>query len=244
MSNYTIHGADLQFVEIELDPEQSIVAENGSMMYMEDGIEMDTRLGDGSAKHSGFLGSLIGAGKRALTGEKAFLGFFTNKGNQTAKLAFAAPHPGMIVPINLAELGGVIYCQKRAFLCAAKGVSINIGFTRKLGAGFFGGHGFILQKLQGETVVFIHAGGAIIEKNLEQNQKIRVDTGSIVGFQGSVTFNIEVVTGFKNIFFGGEQLFLSTLTGPGKIWIQSLPYPRLVNNIWDSILVMEQKKRQ
>lgn len=241
--DYSIHGGDMQYVDITLDPGETVVSENGAMMYMESGIQMDTKLGDGSDDNSGFFGSLLGAGKRKLLlKEKAFLSFFTNKSQSRRKVAFSAPYPGMIVPLDLKNLGGTVFCQKESFLCGARGIAVNVGITKKIGAGFFGGDGFILQKLQGDGLAFIHSGGSIAEKELKQGETLYVDTGSLVGFQGSVKFDIKMVTGFKNIMFGDEKLFLSTMVGPGKVWVQSMPYRRFIAHFQQTWLDMVQKK--
>ena len=229
--DYQIFGADIQFVEIELDPDEAVVGEAGAMFYMEDDIQMDTIFGDGSAGQSGLLGKLMGAGKRLVTGESLFTTVFMNGGKLKRKLAFGAAYPGKIIPVHLSEVGGTLLCQKDAFLCAAKGVSLGIAFQKRLGAGFFGGEGFILQKLEGDGLVFIHAGGAIIEKTLQAGQTLRVDTGCIVAFEKKVDFDVKFVGGIRTALFGGEGLFFTTLTGPGKIWLQSLPLARLANRI-------------
>lgn len=240
--DYAIHGADLQFVEIELDPGEVAVAEAGAMMYMEQGIQMTTKLGDGGQKSKGLLGGVLGMGKRKLTGENLFMTFFTNNGNMKHKVAFAAAFPGRIVALDLLQMGGTIMCQKHAFLCGAKGVSIDLGFTKRISTGLFGGAGFILQRLQGDGLVFIHAGGTIIEKELGPDDVYYVDTGSLVAFQPSVDFNIRVIKGITSMMFAGEDLFLSTLKGPGKIWIQSLPHTRFVANLAANITKQTKKK--
>jgi len=225
---YEVKGSDIQYVETNLAPGHSVLAEPGSMMFMEHGIQMQTKMGDGSKKNSGIIGSMVGLGKRAMTGEDYFLTFFENKDDENRKVAFTAPYPGQIATLKLSELGGAALCQKGSFLCAAKGTSIDVGITKKLGAAIFGGEGFILQKIQGDGVAFIHAGGSIEEKTLANGESLYVDTGSVVGFQSSVDFDIKTITGFKNILFGGEEFFFAKLTGPGKVWIQSMPYPRLL----------------
>ncbi len=229
--DYTIHGDDLQFVEIELDPTEAVVAEAGGMMFMEQGIEMDTIFGDGSQQSSGFLGSLVGAGKRLLTGESLFMTVFQNQSQGKRKVAFGAPYPGKIIPVNLAQIGGEIWAQKDAFLCAAKGVSVGIAFNRRIGAGLFGGEGFIMERLQGDGWAFLHAGGTIIQKQLGPGEVLRVDTGCIVGFQPTVQFDIQYVGKIKTALFGGEGLFFATLQGPGHVWLQSLPFSRLADRI-------------
>src|SRR5512142_2431792 len=229
--DYQIHGDDMQFVEIELDPNEAVVAEAGGMMYMDDGIEMETIFGDGSQQNSGFLGALMGAGKRLLTGESLFMTVFQNRGTGKRKVAFGAPYPGKIVPVHLQEVCGELLAQKDAFLCAAKGVSLGIAFTKRFGAGLFGGEGFILERLQGDGLAFVHAGGTILERQLAPGETLRVDTGCIVAFQPSVQYDIQLVGGIKTALFGGEGLFFATLQGPGKIWLQSLPFSRLAGRI-------------
>ena len=232
--DYKVFGDDLQFVEIELDPSEAVVAEAGGMMYMDDGIEMETIFGDGSQQNSGFLGALMGAGKRLLTGESLFMTVFQNRGTGKRKVAFGAPYPGKIVPVHLAELGGEVWAQKDSFLCAAKGVSVGIAFNKRMGAGLFGGEGFIMQRLQGDGWAFMHAGGTIIERQLAPGQVLRVDTGCVVGFQPTVDFNIEYVGKIKSALFGGEGLFFATLRGPGRVWLQSLPLSRLADRIYSA----------
>ena len=230
--DYKIYGGDMQFVEIELDPGEATVAEAGGMMYMEDGIEMETIFGDGSnTGGGGFLGALMGAGKRLLTGESLFMTVFVNKGQGKRKVAFGAPYPGTIVPVNLSQVGGELIAQKDSFLCAAKGVSVGIAFQKKLGAGFFGGEGFIMQRLQGDGLAFVHAGGTLHERILAPGEGLRVDTGCIVAFQSTVDYDIQFVGKIKSALFGGEGLFFATLRGPGKVWLQSLPLSRMANRI-------------
>jgi uncharacterized protein (TIGR00266 family) len=229
--DYKIFGDDMQFVEVELDPGEATVAEAGGMMYMDDGIEMETVFGDGSQKQSGFMGALMGAGKRLLTGESLFMTVFFNRTTQKRKLAFGAPYPGKIVPVHLAEIGGTLIAQKDSFLAAAKGVSVGIAFQRRLGVGLFGGEGFIMQKLEGDGWAFVHAGGTLQERTLAPGEKVRVDTGCIVAMQPSVNYDIQYVGKIKTALFGGEGLFFATLTGPGRIWLQSLPLSRLANRI-------------
>jgi len=228
---YTIYGDDMQFVEVELDPNEATVAEAGGMMYMEDGIEMETVFGDGSQQQSGIMGALMGAGKRLLTGESLFMTVFYNRSGQKKKVAFGAPYPGKIIAIHLAEVGGELVAQKDSFLAAAKGVSIGIAFQRRLGVGLFGGEGFIMQRLQGNGWAFVHAGGTLQERTLAPGELVRVDTGCIVALQPSVNYEIEYVGKIKSALFGGEGLFFATLRGPGKIWLQSLPLSRLANRI-------------
>lgn len=229
--DYKIFGDDMQFVEVELDPMEAAVAEAGGMMYMDDGIAMETIFGDGSQQSSGFLGALMGAGKRLLTGESLFMTVFQNQGQGKKRVAFGAPYPGKIIPVHLAELGGEIWAQKDAFLCAAKGVSVGIAFNKRIGAGLFGGEGFIMERLQGDGWAFLHAGGTLYERILAPGELMRVDTGCVVGFQPSVDFDIQMVRGIKSALFGGEGLFFATLRGPGKIWLQSLPFSRMADRI-------------
>jgi len=230
--DYKVFGDDLQYVEVELDPNEAAVAEAGGMMYMEDGIEMETIFGDGSQQQSGFLGALLGAGKRLLTGESLFMTVFWNRSQGKKRVAFGAPYPGKIIPVHLAEIGGDLMAQKDSFLCAAKGVSVGIGFNKKLGAGLFGGEGFIMERLQGDGWAFLHAGGTIRELTLAPGELLRIDTGCIVGFQPSVDFDIQFVGKIKSALFGGEGLFFATLRGPGRVWLQSLPFSRLANRIF------------
>ena len=232
--DYEIFGDDMQFVEIELDPQEAALAEAGAMMYMDDGIKMETIFGDGSQQQSGILGSLMGAGKRLLTGESLFMTVFGNEGSSKKRVAFGAPYPGKIVPVHLTVVGGELIAQKDSFLCAAKGVSIGIAFQKRFGAGLFGGEGFIMQRLEGDGMAFVHAGGTLHERTLDAGEQIRVDTGCIVAFQPSVDYDIQFVGGIKSALFGGEGLFLATLRGPGKIWLQSLPFSRLADRIFAS----------
>ena len=228
--DYKLYGDDLQAVEVELDPQETVIAEAGGMNWMEDGISFEARMGDGTKPSSGFFGGLLGMGKRLLTGESLFLTHFTNIGSGKKKVAFASPYPGKILPVNLAELGGSITCQKDAFLCAAKGTEITITFNKKIGAGFFGGEGFILQKLNGDGMAFLHAGGTIIEKKLN-GEKLKIDTGCIVGFAGDIDYDIEQAGDLKSMLFGGEGLFLATLQGTGTVYLQTLPFSRLADRI-------------
>lgn len=229
--DYKIYGEEMQFVEIELDPQETVVAESGSFMMMEDGIRMETIFGDGSQQQGGFLGKIFSAGKRLLTGESLFMTAFTNGGSGKKHVSFASPYPGKIIPMNLAELNGRLICQKDAFLCAAKGVSIGIEFQKKLGTGLFGGEGFIMEKLEGDGYAFVHAGGMVTEKTLQPGEVLKVDTGCIVAFTSGVDYNIEFIGGIKNSLFGGEGLFFATLRGPGKVWVQSLPISRLASRM-------------
>lgn len=230
--DYKIIGEEMQCVEIELDPQETVIAESGSFMMMDEVIQMETIFGDGSKQdNSGFMGKLFSAGKRLLTGESLFMTAFTNAGHGKKKATFASPYPGKIIPLDLALLNGKIICQKDAFLCAAKGVSVGIEFQRKLGTGLFGGEGFIMQKLEGDGLAFVHAGGTIIERDLASGELIKIDTGCIVAFTSDIAYDIQFVKGIKNAIFGGEGLFFATLRGPGKVWIQSLPISRLASRI-------------
>jgi uncharacterized protein (TIGR00266 family) len=229
---YQILGDDMQFVKIELDPREAVVAEAGSMMYVEDGVQMDTVFGDGSGQQKGFMGALLGAGKRLLTGESLFMTVFHNESAEKRRVAFAAPYPGKIQALHLAELGGELLCQKDSFLCAAKGVTLGIAFNRRFGAGLFGGEGFILQRLQGDGWTFVHAGGTLEERTLGPGESLRVDTGCLVAFQPTVTYDIQFVGGIKTALFGGEGLFFALLRGPGRVWLQSLPFSRLASRIY------------
>lgn len=230
--DYTLHGDDMQFVEIELDPQEAAIGEAGSMMYMEDGIQMDTIFGDGSAQQSGVFGKLLGAGKRLLTGESLFTTVYVNQGTAKRKVAFAAPYPGKILPLDLSNYGGTLICQKDAFLCAAKGVALGIAFQKKLGTGFFGGEGFIMEKLEGDGLAFCHASGTLIERQLAPGETLRVDTGCVVAYTPDVDFDVQYVGGIKTALFGGEGLFFAVLGGPGTIWLQSLPFARLASRVF------------
>ena len=232
--DFDIHGEEMQFVEVELDPGESVVAEAGSMMYMGEGIEMETTFGDGSAQQSTMMDKLVGAGKRLLTGESLFMTIFTHKGSGKSRAAFASPYPGKIIPVDLGLHGGALICQKDAFLCAAKGVSISIAFQKRIGTALFGGEGFIMQKLEGDGLAFVHAGGTIIERELGAGEKLRVDTGCLVALETPVTYDIEFVGGVKSAIFGGEGFFFARLEGPGKVWLQSLPFSRLAGRIWQA----------
>ncbi|HXF58930.1 MAG TPA: TIGR00266 family protein [Candidatus Saccharimonadales bacterium] len=229
---YKVLGDDLQFVEIELDPGEAAVAEAGAMMYLEDGIEMTTIFGDGSQVKGDFLDKLVGAGKRLLTGESLFMTVFQNGSSVIRKVAFAAPYPGKIQAMDLAALGGELIAQKESFLAAAKGVSIGIAFQKRFGVGIFGGEGFIMERLQGDGMAFVHAGGTLVERELKPGETLRVDTGCLVALQPSVTYDIQLVGGLKSALFGGEGLFFATLKGPGRIWLQSLPFSRLASRIY------------
>lgn len=231
--DFKIFGEDMQFVEVELDPGESAVAEAGSLMYMTPGIQMETVFGDGSQQQgSGIVNALLGAGKRVLTGESLFMTVFTNQATGKHRLAFAAPYAGRIVPIDLAALGGTLICQKDAFLCAARGVSIGIAFQKKIGVGLFGGEGFIMQRLQGDGLCFVHAGGMVHALELAPGETLRVDTGCLVALHPSVQYDVQFVGRVKTALFGGEGLFFTTLTGPGKVWLQSLPLSRLADRIY------------
>ena len=228
--DYQIYGDDMQFVEIELDPGETVIAEAGAMMYLDDGIDFEAVMGDGSEPDQGMFGKLKGAGKRAITGESLFMTHFTNQGGGKSRVSFAAPYPGKIIPVDLASLGGRLLCQKDAFLCAAKGTKLGVAFNKKLGVGFFGGEGFILQDLQGDGLVFIHAGGTVVERRLE-GETLRVDTGCLVAFEPNVNYDIARAGKLKSQIFGGEGLFLATLRGTGRVWLQSLPFSRLADRI-------------
>ncbi len=233
--DYKIVGAEMQFVECELDPAEAMVGEAGSMMYMEDGIMMDTVFGDGSSSGSGgggLFGKLLGAGKRLITGESLFTTVYTNQGRDKRKVAFAAPYPGKIIPVDLRQYGGRLICQKDAFLCAARGVSLGIAFQQKLSVGFFGGEGFIMQKLEGDGMAFVHSGGTVVRRELAPGETLRVDTGCLVALAGNVDFDIQYVGKIKTALFGGEGLFLAQVRGPGTVWMQSLPFSRLASRIF------------
>jgi uncharacterized protein (TIGR00266 family) len=229
--DFYIHGEEMQYVEIELDPQETAIAEAGAFMYMDDGIQMETIFGDGSVQQKGFMGKLLNAGKRLLTGESLFMTAFTHHGNNKAKVAFASPYPGKIIPLDLAQYEGKIICQKDAFLCAAKGVAIGIEFQKKLGTGLFGGEGFIMQKLEGDGMAFCHAGGHVMKRTLNPGEVLRVDTGCIVAYTQDVDYDIQFIGGVKNTLFGGEGMFFATLKGPGEVWLQTLPISRLASRI-------------
>lgn len=228
--DFEIHGDDMQMVEVELDPQETVIAEAGAMNWMEDSIAFEAKMGDGSEPNKGFFGKVLDVGKRALTGESIFMTHFTNEGHSKAKAAFAAPYPGKIIPVDLPDVDGEIVCQKDAFLCAALGTKIDIAFSRKLGAGFFGGEGFILQRLSGDGKAFIHAGGTVVKKVLN-NDVLKVDTGCIVAFSSGIDYDIQRAGNLKSMFFGGEGLFLATLRGTGTVYLQSLPFSRLADRI-------------
>lgn len=228
--DYKICGAEMQYIEVELDHGESMIAEAGAMMYKDASVEMDTVFGDGSSQ-GGFFDKLVGASQRLLTGESLFMTVFTNTGAGKAKIAFGAPYPGNIIPIPLEKMGGTIICQKDSFLCAAKGVSVGIFFQRKILTGLFGGEGFIMQKLDGDGLAFLHAGGTIVERILKPEETLHVDTGCIVAFEPSVHFEIQYAGKIKTALFGGEGLFFAELRGPGKVWLQSLPFSRLAGRM-------------
>lgn len=233
--DYEIIGNEMQFVEVELDPGEGAVAEAGAMMFMTSGIQMNTIFGDGSGRGgSSFMDKLLGAGKRVLTGESLFITEFMNQGSGKQRVAFAAPYPGKILPVDLYRMGGRLICQKDAFLCAAKGVAISIAFQRRIGVGLFGGEGFIMQSLEGDGLAFLHAGGTIVEKELGPGDQLRVDTGCLVALEPSVDYDIQLVGGIKSVVFGGEGFFFASLTGPGKVWLQSLPFSRLAGRIYQA----------
>ena len=231
--DYRIIGEEMQYVEIELDPNETAIAESGSFMMMDDGIQMQTIFGDGSQQQNGggLLGKLLGAGKRMLVGESLFMTAFTNAAYEKKRVSFASPYPGKIIPLDLQRLGGKVIAQKDAFLCAAKGVSIGIDFQRKLGTGIFGGEGFIMEKLEGDGMAFVHAGGHVFERELQAGELVKIDTGCLVALTQTVNYDIQFVGGIRNTIFGGEGLFFATLRGPGKVWIQTLPVSRLASRI-------------
>ncbi len=229
--DYQIFGEEMQYVELELDPQEAVIAEAGNFMMMDDGIRMDTIFGDGSKQNEGFLGKVLGAGKRLLTGESLFMTIFSNEIQGKKRISFASPYPGKIIPIDLTQFNGKFICQKDAFLCAAKGVAIGIEFSKKLGRGFFGGEGFIMQKIEGDGMAFVHSGGTMARKELGPGEKLKIDTGCIIGFTQTIDYDIEFVGGIKNTIFGSEGLFFASLTGPGTVYIQSLPFSRLANRV-------------
>ncbi len=229
--DYHIYGEEMQYVEIELDPQEVVIAEAGSFMMMENGIKMETIFGDGSGEQTGLFGKLLSAGKRVLTGESLFMTAYMNQDGGKRKVSFASPYPGKIVPIDLTQYQGKFICQKDSFLCAAKGVSVGIEFSKKLGRGLFGGEGFIMQKIEGDGMAFVHSGGTLARKELQAGEVLKVDTGCIVGFTKDVDYDIEFIGGIKNSVFGGEGLFYATLRGPGIVYIQSLPFSRLADRI-------------
>jgi uncharacterized protein (TIGR00266 family) len=230
--DFVIHGNEMQFVEVELDPGEAAIAEAGVMMYMTQGIQLETIFGDGSKQATGVFDALLGAGKRILTGESLFMTVFTNGGQGKQRVAFGAPYPGKIIAMDLKSLGGHLVCQKDSFLCAARGVSIGIAFQRKIGVGLFGGEGFIMQKVEGDGLCFVHAGGTIHHVDLGPGETLRVDTGCLVALQPSVNYDIQFVGRIKTALFGGEGIFFATLTGPGRVWLQSLPLSRMADRIY------------
>ncbi len=234
--DYEIKGAEMQFVEVELDPGEAAVGEAGSLMFMDAGISMDTVFGDGSspsgAQSGGLFGKLLGAGKRLVTGESLFTTVYTNQASQKQRVAFAAPYPGKILPMDLREYGGQLICQRDAFLCAARGVALGIAFQRKLATGFFGGEGFIMQKLEGDGLAFVHAGGTVVRRELQPGQTLMVDTGCLVAYTSGVSFDVQYVGKIKTALFGGEGLFFARLSGPGTVWLQSLPFSRLASRVF------------
>jgi|TARA_B110000285_G_scaffold232409_1_gene303408 uncharacterized protein (TIGR00266 family) len=240
---YKIIGEEMQCVEIELDPHETVIAEAGSLMSMNSDIEMQTIFGDGSSEREGVFGKLWSGAKRVLTGESLFMTAYTQQGHSKSHVTFAAPYPGKIIPLNLNDLNGKVICQKDAFLCAAKGVSIGIEFQKKIGVGFFGGEGFIMQKLEGDGLAFVHAGGTIVEKELRSGESLIVDTGCLVALTSGVDYDIKMAKGIKTALFGGEGLFMAHLTGPGKVWIQSLPFSRLASRIFASAPQMKGNQR-
>jgi uncharacterized protein (TIGR00266 family) len=230
--DYEIKGSEMQFVEVELDPGEAAVGEAGSMMFMDAGIGMDTVFGDGSVQQGGFFGKLLGAGKRLVTGESLFTTVYTNNARVKQRVAFAAPYPGKIMPMDLRQFGGMLICQKDAFLCAARGVSLGIHLQQKIGVGFFGGEGFIMQKLEGDGLAFVHAGGTVLKRELAAGQTLMIDTGCIVALTQGVNFEIQYVGKIKTALFGGEGLFFAKVTGPGTVWLQSLPFSRLASRVF------------
>ncbi|TRX02261.1 TIGR00266 family protein [Flavobacterium gawalongense] len=229
--DYHIYGEEMQYVEIELDPQEIVIAEAGSFMMMDNNIQMETIFGDGSGQQTGLFGKLLSAGKRVLTGESLFMTAFINQNNTKSKVSFASPYPGKIIPIDLTQFEGKFICQKDSFLCAAKGVSVGIEFSKKLGRGLFGGEGFIMQKIEGDGLAFVHTGGTLAKKELATGEILKVDTGCIVGYTKDVDYDIEFIGGIKNSIFGGEGLFYATLRGPGTVYVQSLPFSRLADRI-------------
>lgn len=230
--DYEIHGSEMQYAEVTLDPGEMVISEAGSMMYMTQGIEMETVFGDPAQEKQGFFSKIASAGKRLLTGESLFVTTFTNKGSKRSVVAFAAPYPGKILPMHLDQLGGELIVQKDSFLCAARGTLVNIAFQKKIGVGLFGGEGFIMQRLNGDGIALVHAGGSIHKRTLQAGETLRVDTGCLVALTPTVDYDIQFVGGIKNSLFGGEGLFFVTLSGPGEIWLQSLPFSRLANRIY------------
>jgi uncharacterized protein (TIGR00266 family) len=229
--DYEIFGDDMQFCEITLDPGETVIAEAGAMMYMTNDVNMETVFGDPSKQGQGFWDKMVSAGKRAITGESIFMTTFSNVGSGREKVAFGAPYPGKILPLHLDELGGEVICQKDAFLCGAKGTQVSIAFQKKIGVGLFGGEGFIMQRLHGDGIVMVHAGGTMMHRDLQPGERLRLDTGCLMALTPDVKYDIEFIGGFKNTVFGGEGVFLATLTGPGQVWCQSLPFSRLAGRM-------------
>lgn len=234
--DYTVHGDDMQFVEILLDPNESLIAEAGAMMYMDSSITMDAIFGDGSGKDEGkgLMGKMLGAGKRVVTGESLFMTEFMNRGHERRAVAFAGPYPGKIIALDIGDYGGELIAQRDSFLCAAKGISIEIAFQKNIGAGLFGGEGFIMQRLLGDGLAFLHAGGTVIKKDLNPGEVFKLDTGCLVAMTNTINYNVEMQGNIKSALFGGEGLFLATLKGPGTIWMQSLPFSRLARKIYST----------
>jgi uncharacterized protein (TIGR00266 family) len=230
--DFEVRGAEMQFVEVELDPGEAAIGEAGSLMFMDAGVSMDTVFGDGSAQQGGFFGKLLGAGKRLVTGESLFTTVYTNPSQAKQRVAFAAPYPGKILPMDLRQLGGTLICQKDAFLCAARGVTLGIALQQKLGVGFFGGEGFIMQKLEGDGLAFVHAGGTVVKRELSAGQTLLIDTGCVVAYTPTINFEIQFVGKVKTALFGGEGLFFARVTGPGTVWLQSLPFSRLASRVF------------
>ncbi|HYO10538.1 MAG TPA: TIGR00266 family protein [Tepidisphaeraceae bacterium] len=231
MIDYEIFGTEMQYVEVTLDPGETVIAEAGVMMFMTPGVQMQTVFGDPSKQQQGLLGKLASAGKRMVTGESLFVTTFTASGRGRETVAFAAPYPGKIIPLHLDQHGGEIICQKDSFICAARGVQISIAFQKKIGVGLFGGEGFIMQRLTGDGIALVHAGGTVMTRDLQPGETIRLDTGCLVALERSVTYDVQLVGGVKNTLFGGEGLFLANVTGPGKVWFQSLPFSRLAGRV-------------
>lgn len=232
--DFTVFGDDMQFVEIQLDPAESLIAEAGAMMYMDESIKMDAIFGDGSGRDEGkgLMGKMLGAGKRVISGESLFMTEFINVGTEKKAVAFAGPYPGKIVPLDIGDYGGEIICQRDSFLCAAKGIAIEVAFQKNIGVGLFGGEGFIMQRLLGDGLTFLHAGGTIIKKELRPGETLKLDTGCLVAMTNTINYNVEMQGNIKSALFGGEGLFLATLRGPGTVWLQSLPFSRLANRIF------------
>ncbi len=242
--DFEIKGSEMQLVEVELDPGEAAVGEAGSMMFMEEGITMDTVFGDGNQQQTGFFGKLLGAGKRLITGESLFTTVYTNQATVKRRVAFAAPYPGKILPMDLKQHGGMLICQKDSFLCAARGVSLGIHFQQKMSVGFFGGEGFIMQRLEGDGLAFVHAGGTVVRRELQPGQTLMIDTGCVVAYTPNVNFEIQYVGKIKTALFGGEGLFFAKMTGPGTVWLQSIPFSRLASRIFAAAPQMGGSKEQ